>query len=108
MEMKSMKLDPVEVRAEMSPTSLVDQPEYPYGLCLSLEGDQLKALGVPALPAVGQTMLVQARVLVQSVSQFDTLNGDKEQRVSLQITDMGLEADNSKPPLAQRLYGEND
>lgn len=72
-----------------------DEPEYPYGLRISLDKDSLAKLGITELPEVGATMVLQARVEVVSVSQYDSSEG-KSQDMSLQITDMSLDAEGSK------------
>ncbi|NYT45135.1 hypothetical protein H0A64_09905 [Alcaligenaceae bacterium] len=72
-----------------------DTPEYPYGLRINLDDDSLKKLGITELPEVGTTMTLQARVEVVSVSQHESDNG-KHRDMSLQITDMTLEASNTK------------
>lgn len=72
-----------------------DTPEYPYGLRINMDDDSLKKLGITELPEVGTTMTLQARVEVVSVSQHESDNG-KHRDMSLQITDMALEASSAK------------
>lgn len=66
-------------------------PDYPYGLCLNLDDEHLKKLGIKSLPDVGDTMTVEATVKVTSVSQNSSERGSNSRRVELQITKMSLE-----------------
>lgn len=66
-----------------------DGPKYPYGLCLYLDDETMKKLGLE-MPAVGAQMELRAVVVVTSVGMDQQQDGDKEQRASLQITDMEL------------------
>lgn len=79
-----------------------DQPEYPYGLCLSLNSDTLDRLGMTELPEIGTVLTLHARVEVTSVSQYERADG-KNRDVSLQITDMDLNQEGAAPN-AQRMY----
>jgi hypothetical protein len=89
----SMKLpQPEKKRTEevMYPTH-AGGPEYPYGLQVSLETEQLAKLGVTKLPDVGATMTLTAKVEVCSVSQYESRDDEQPRRtLSLQITDLAL------------------
>lgn len=67
-----------------------DKPRYPYGLCLYLDTETLKKLGITDLPKVGTQLKVQALATVVSVGMNQHQDGDTEQRAELQITDMEL------------------
>lgn len=79
-----------------------EQPEYPYGLCISLDTDSLNKLGLTELPEIGTVLTLLARVEVTSVSQYERSDG-KNRDVSLQITDMELKKEGAAPN-AQFLY----
>lgn len=79
-------------------------PDYPYGLCLNLGGDELAKLGIKTLPAVGAEMEVTAKVKVTSVSSSESERGEGYKSVSLQITEMSLD-DGERASAAERLYG---
>lgn len=88
MEMKSMKCEPKEgspVQA-MSPN---EGPMYPYGLCLYLDEDTLKKLGLTELPKLGEKIAIMAKAEVKMVSESKNVYG-VERRLELQITDMAL------------------
>lgn len=105
MELANMQMSP-EAAKEYAGGIAADPgnaPKYPYGLCICLNDDSLKKLGISDLPAVGGTFMVMAQVTVSSVRSSQQQDGDKERSVDLQITDMALEA----PPKeinAQALY----
>jgi hypothetical protein len=84
----SMKLPKEKAEAERYPT--MQPPEYPWGLQITLENEQLKALGLSTLPAVGSTMTITAKVEVCSVSQYESQRDDDRRSVGLQITDLAL------------------
>ena len=81
-----------------------DQPKYPWGLRVNLESEQLQALGMTALPAVGSTMNCACQCKVVSVSQCEEQDGT-ESRVELQIVAMGMQNVGSNKPTAAILYG---
>lgn len=91
--MKSMALTAEEAKEytdTISPRDPGDAPKYPYGLCLYLNDETLKKLGIEGLPVVGSTMTLEAKVIVVSIGMSQQQDGDKEQRAELQITDMDL------------------
>lgn len=103
--MKSMKSPPPdsqEEKAEMSVAGM--QPEYPYGLRISLNEDSIEALGLVSMPAIGQKMIVNARVEVVGITNSKQSNGDEYKCVDLQITDMDLSPDKQKSDSAAKLY----
>lgn len=86
----SMKL-PAEKKGAEKMYPSMEQPEYPYGLQITLENEQLKALGLTTLPAVGTTFSIDAKVEVCSVNQYESNKGDERRSISLQITALGLD-----------------
>jgi len=66
-----------------------DDEIYPNTLRISLDDDDLKKLGITDLPKVGDTMTMNARVLVTRVSDENNFYG-RERCVGFQITDMEL------------------
>ena len=111
MELTSMKMSASEQKEYTQPTMATgpEAPLYPWGLCVTLDDDALGKLGLPALPAVGQTMMLHARVEVVRVSVSE--NQDEKQRdMELQITAMALEADagEKKMDAETALYGSHE
>jgi len=87
-----MKLTPDEAKQETaSAPSDAEQPAYPYGLTICLDDDSLSKLGIDSLPDVGTPFLLTARVEVCSTSQYQN-QGGSDRNLSLQITDMQLDA----------------
>lgn len=99
--MVNMKMSKKEVK-NMMPEK-VEQPKYPYGLCLELDGESLEKLGIKELPDVGDKMMVVAKVEVKSVSQSEYQKGEENKHVSLQITDMELAKPKMKD-IEKKLY----
>lgn len=104
MELKSMKMSDEEA-AKGEPCAVVDPPAYPYGLSITLNDETITKLGLAALPAAGQKMMLHARVEVTSVSQYEQKDNDKERSIGLQITDMAVEADRGEADAATVMYG---
>jgi hypothetical protein len=73
-----------------------DDAKYPYGTQISLGSDQLAALGVKNMPAVGTVVMLQAQAKVVSCRSEEDKDGTSDDSFSLQITDLGLEAAEEK------------
>lgn len=91
---------------EAESSGMIEKPEYPYGLRISLNGESLDKLGISMLPQVGQKMMIQASVQVCSVSQYENQNGNKDRSVDLQITDLGVGSESNRDDARKKLYGE--
>jgi hypothetical protein len=103
-ELTSMKLSKAEQKEAAQP-AMTDGPAYPYGLTVNLEDDALEMLEMKTLPKVGATLMLYARVKVTSVSSYEA--GEAKRRsVSLQITDLCLEADKGGKDADTKLYGK--
>lgn len=89
MELKSMKIEASE-RSAIEKRYDTMQEEYPCGLCLYLDSDALKKLGLGALPAIGAELTLEAKVKVTSRSENEDDDGVR-QSLTLQITSLGLE-----------------
>lgn len=88
MDLVNMKMAP-EKKEELKPTAMTDQPEYPWGLQIRLNTEDIKKLGLKELPAIKSEMIVTAKVYVCDVSEHESESG-KNQNLGLQITDMSL------------------
>jgi hypothetical protein len=66
--------------------------EYPYGLSLSLETDQIKALSAEGL-SVGDEVMITAKAVVKSRSESEYEKGEDYKTLSLQVTDMMIGGD---------------
>lgn len=87
------------------PSSIAtDAPLYPWGLSVTLDEDTLKKLGLKkALPEVGATLMIVAKVEVTSSSINETTDG-VNRSLGLQITDLCLEDEDGDA--AGALYGK--
>lgn len=84
--MKRTKKDMDKTTEVCAPNSLGD--DYPYGLRLSLDNEDLKKLGI-TLPKNGSTMTLEAVCEVIETSLISRDDKD-EQRMSLQIQKLAL------------------
>lgn len=81
--MVDMKRDPKEAEESVA----MDQPVYPYGLCLSLGHEELEKLGIGQGELNVNDMLhLHALATVTSVSSHDNIASGQSCRVELQIT----------------------
>ena len=103
--MKDMKLSAKEAKKQSEPKAIEDRPRYPYGLSLSLDSESLDKLGIDKLPALGETMVLTAKVEVTSVHSSDSEYG-KSKSVSLQITAMELEKEKKSKSAEELLYSK--
>lgn len=76
--------------APATAASIGNGPKYPWGLCIDLDDEVLAKLGITTLPPVGTVFVIEAQAKVTSMNQSEQLDGDKEGRISLQITDMAV------------------
>lgn len=92
-------------------TDEVTSPEeslYPWGATLHLENETLDKLGMNDMPKLGDTMMLMARVQVESVSEHEHSGDDGPRRsVSLQLTDMDLQPE-KQVDMARALYGKGE
>lgn len=79
-----------EEAKEYSQPTEAEAPKYPWGLCITLNGDSLDKLGVKALPAAGSKVTIVAKAEVTRTSENQTQDGESEMSLDLQITDMQL------------------
>lgn len=82
---------------------------YGYGLRLRLSSDQCEALGITTPPGAGSKLRITAAAFVCSATQSVEKDGDDagpDVFLELQITDMELGTDQTKPSAATMLYGE--
>jgi hypothetical protein len=98
----SMQLSPQQSDDYAVPSSLDDAPQFPWGLCLTLNDDALAKLGIP-LPNVSSTFTLVAKVEVVRAAATKKQDG-AELSADLQITDMRLIDPNNAPDKAEKLW----
>lgn len=103
MALISMKMSKEEAKEESQPSSK-DMPQYSYGLCLNLDDDAIEKLGLDDSLNVGDEVMITAKAVVTSKSGYQTMVGDAENSLGLQITDMEISGSTSKA--AKTLYNK--
>src|ERR1700680_4667311 len=93
--MVDMARTPAEVKTDMPCT--MDQPLYPYGLCLSLGQDELDKLGFGKGDlAVSDMVHLHCLASVTSVSEHDNIHSRPSCRVELQVTHISAVEDEAE------------
>ena len=87
-DMKRSKKDKKETGELCAPS--MDE-DYPYGLALSMDNDELTKLGITTLPGVGDVVKITAKAKVMSVNQSAREGDDDSQSVRFQITRLKVE-----------------
>ena len=81
------------------------QEDYPYGLRIHLEDDEISKLNIP-MPKIGETMVLVANIKVTSVSERADEDGENRS-IGLQITEMELAPyKNDNIDHVKKLYSE--
>jgi hypothetical protein len=104
-----MKL--VNLKSDSGDSSYSPMPmeAYGYGLRLCLDNKACEKLGITKAMAPGTRVSIKAEALVcSSTSSIDDGDDDVDVRLSLQITDMGIESQGMVRNAAQVLYGNVD
>jgi hypothetical protein len=106
MSMTSMKVQKPQNPDAARGTLVSDEPEYPYGLRISLNEAQLAALGMGDLPKIGAQFMIEARVVVCGASLEPSDRNGQGRRLELQITELDLKDDEEKSDakLADKMY----
>lgn len=107
MKLVSMKKTPKEepkAETECAPCGTYSEPEYPWGLQINLEEESFAKLGID-LPKAGAVMTLTAKVSVSGVGSQETEEGLRR-NLSLQITEMALDAPKDTNKLVKEMYGE--
>jgi hypothetical protein len=96
MNLKSMKMSPAEKKKTDGPQVQSKEDSYPYGLCLNLESEAIKKLGLSKLPKVGTILMVTAKAKVLGTALHES-GDEKRKSISMQITDLSLDNDSKEP-----------
>ena len=89
-QMVPMELTDEEKLDALLPASIKDQPDYPWGLRISLTEHELQKLGLEADCSIGDTIHLKALARVTCISNEATDGGNKV-RVELQIEQLAVE-----------------
>lgn len=89
---------------EVAPSGC-SEPDYPWGTRINLEEDQIAALDLKAMPAVGAPVGVEAVAMVIGVNE-EQRDGQTFRRLELQITDLAIAAAGTNK--FARMYADDD
>ena len=106
-----MKLTSLKNAGDVDYCTPYTPPNYSGGLCLWLSEDQCEALGITKALAAGTQVKIQAVGIVTTCTESVERDGDDagpDISLSIQITDMGLEAVGKVRNAAEVLYGKAD
>lgn len=104
MKMVSMKTTKKEGLTEEAKD--YEEPEYPYGTSITINDEKIAALGLDKA-AVGNEMMITAKVKVTSKSEYDSEDSGKNASIEMQITDIMVEA-GDKESLSDKMYGSDE
>ena len=105
MALTSMKRTKAEVKKDMPDSIGTSEEEYPYGLRLTFNTEEIAKLGI-SMPEVGTEVSIVAVATVASVLEREYEGeGEKVQNFDLQITDLALDAEGMTPSKADKFYG---
>lgn len=84
-------------------STVEDTSDYPYGLRISLGAKELKKLGIPGLPDVGEKLCIDADVICVGVRQ----TSEEDVNVEFQITALIFcNPDEEKKDASETIYGK--
>lgn len=94
-KLKSMKRTAADKRKDQGQHAEICAiaPDYPYGLTVHMDKDELDKLGLGKLPDVGTVIPMQILVKVTRVSQSAVEGRDEQTSVDFQITDMAVDVE---------------
>lgn len=101
-ELVDMKKAPAKAGDELPYAMQGEVEDYPYGLCIRLEKEQLDALNLMELPDVGSGVKILASGMV---TQSSMQPGGKDPGISIQITAMQLITSGEEPGEAEENEG---
>lgn len=93
-----MKYTRAEAKAEAekySSPSPDNEPQYPWGLQIRLEDEELSKLGITSLPDVGGEFHLTVVAQVQSATESKMASGRTDRCVCLQITMLSVDLEES-------------
>lgn len=98
-----MKLPKRDKKSENQPVACDEQEQYPYGLQISLEKDQLAKLGIFDLIDVGDNVTITATGTTTSKRSNERKDG-KDISLSIQIKAIGVEPEKSLEDVSTEEY----
>lgn len=92
-KMVSMKRSKTDKRKDAGdgPSMTSIAPDYPYGLVIHMDQDEMAKLKMP-MPKPGDEMMIEVKVKCTACRMSAVEGADEENSCDLQITDMAIEA----------------
>ena len=107
--MVSLKMTKAEAKAEGYGQAVPGEskpPEYPWGTCLTLTDEAVRALFPNGLPKVGDKVALDCMGEIRSTNEVKQDGGASRVSVEIQLTDAEIEEDeDEQPSTASRIYG---
>ena len=101
-KMIDLKRDKSEGKPPEVTAASHEGPDYPYGLCLSLDHETLKKLNLSDEAEVGDTLHLFALAKVTASHKTETEAGGKRAHIELQITHIALEDEDGENKSADK------
>jgi hypothetical protein len=92
-------------KKENSVESVLEKPNYPYGLRIHIDPETYEKLGLKDCQ-VGEKMNLSGVGVVMSVNAEEVSGDEKEYSISVQITDLQLEKEKKEKSAESIIYGE--
>lgn len=105
-----MKTVSLKNTSDDSCCAYMSRDRYGYGLRIYIEADQAEAMGITKALRAGTQVTISAKAIVVSSTESVESDGGSagnDVSMSLQITDMGIEAGTVLRNAAQTLYGDD-
>lgn len=98
MALVDMKRTEADMKSGMDAMPAMADGQYPYGLNICLDKEELAKLGITKLPEIGAEFKGLICAQVTRISQSaDMTMGDESMSISLQITEMEIQEEPSHP-----------
>lgn len=83
------------------------KPRYPHGLQIVLQAEEMKKLGLQAIPKVGEKAKAYIQLEAIEVSQEEDGGDEKSYTIKYQITDMEIDTKEKDEAQAEQLQAYN-
>jgi hypothetical protein len=97
MKLIDMKLPKKDKKGTLNSPVATDfqHEEYPYGLCIRLNNDQIDKLGIFDNMDVDMDVVINAKATIKSKEKSEMQGGKSDKSLSIQIKEFGIEPEKS-------------